>query len=397
MSDPSIPRIPSVRSPVGALARRSAIDAARANEPQSWGQALQRYTQHRTQPIHPAVLTPSVPSKFGMYNEAVKPVEFHPIRQEYTNPEREHVTRAREKLREKQHVETAQWREDHLANHKGYHVLTGVRQPTTNAEVSTALNYEETKHRTKVMTLPNGKRSFSYTPLPTHPPAREYDIINNSMAFEGSAERLAEAEKRPVPLHSRSAKEAREYNILNNRYQFEDHNARAAREQKANDARLREKYFASSHYNPVTLQFVHPQEEARYQIAKAQASASHGQQQLAQLPPRMKRAEGQCYDIIAPGIVKDPLQLTVTYERPAELQRAAHQMKYSKEREIQSRDLTLDTITAQRSTNRVSSKRYEQQLKRGHDIVSNKPIAFKQSTISTQPSRSSEGESKTGE
>jgi hypothetical protein len=364
--------MPESASPVGALARRHHNQALKASEPKSWGEALQRYDASRHAPAHPALLAPVPPSKHGVYNCAIKPPEFNPVRQVYADPAREQAARANESQMSAEQVVAAQWKVDHTANHKGYNILNGELK-TTNTTVAASIEREDTKHRTKVTPTADGKRLISFTQPATHPPRREYNILTNAVAFEGSAERLAKAEARPIPLHNRSMKEAREYNILTNRYQYEPHAARAERESKANDAKLREKYFAASHYNPVTLQFVHPAEEARFQAAKAVAQASHGQGQLANLPPRIKRSEGQCYDILAPGLVKDAAQLHVTYDVPAEKQRATRQHSHEVERVVRTRDLTLDQQAAMKSANRVSTKRYEEQLTRGYDLLSNQP------------------------
>ena len=373
---------------------RSQALAAKASEPRSWAESVQRYSAARTQPSHPSVMSPPRPSKTGVFNLTASPAVFNPVAQRFTSPDRERATAEAELAAADQARRDSAHRRDHQANHKGYNILSGVREPTSNAAVAAALTAQDQAHPTKVRIDPaTGHRIISFHYPPAHPPAREYNIVTNHECFVDSAEKLAEmdARGRVLPRHNKHDLERREYNILNNRYQQppgpagnsaaggadsgaavpETHEDRFAREQRALEQSLRAKYFATRHYDPISLRFVHPAEESRYQEEKSVAQATHGQMQLRSYPPSIKRSEGLLYDILAPNIIKDQEQLSVYYLSRERAARAAHQKSFEMNRSVAARDVAAEDRAATKSANRVSTRRYEEQINRGHDIVTN--------------------------
>lgn len=380
MSDATVAAAPAaaaapsvmVSPPRTEAVKRQERQRSKQAEPSSWGEALQRYHSARTTPAHPALLSPTVPSKAGAFNSTLTPAAFNPLRGSYTSPQRESAVRDAESKAAAAARAQAQQRRDHQAYQHGYDIVSGARVATTNAVVNARLTALDNSHSTKVTVDPaTGARLISVSFPPSHPPARDYNILTNTPTFTDSAARLAEADRTVPPLHNRALKEQREYNILTNHYQLEPHSPRARREAAANEAALRDRYFSSAHYNPVTLQFVHPAEEARYQEARAAASASHGQHQLAKLPPSLKRGEGRVYDIVAPNTVKDPAQLAAYYEQPERRAREAHQLRYECDRRTQIRDVAADDAAQRRALARVSDQRHGAPLQRGFEIITN--------------------------
>jgi hypothetical protein len=371
--------MPSLKSP-SAMERRAAAAALRASEPSSWGSALQRYEASRTQPAHlDALLHPAVPSKTGVFNKTHVPVSFNPLRQTYVEESKEQSVRAAEHAAAAEARQRAQRMRDHLANEHGYDIVSGARRDTTNAALAAKLTREDTSHPTRVSVDPaTGQRNIQFNFPPSHPPVREYNILNNTPVFEGSAARLAAAEARRLAAaqasHSKAAVEGREYDIVSTKYHV-DHARRAHEESLQNEAQLRDRFYAQAHYNPVALQFVNAAEEKRWQEERAAAAAKHGQAQLAAWPASMKRSEGLLYDIVAPARIKDAPQLAQYYELPERAARLAHQRPHESERLARARDATADSVAARRSAARISTQRYEAQLRRGFDAVTNAPFA----------------------
>jgi len=359
-----------------ALARRQAAEQARASEPKSWGAALQRYAAGRTEVAHPELLHPAVPRKAGAFNKTHVPVEFNPLRQTYTEESKEQAERGREAQAAAEARVHAQRKRDHLVDARGFNIVTGQRHATSNRALADRLTREDNSHPTRVSIDPaTGQRNITFHFPPSHPPAREYNILTHHAVFEGSAERAAAAEKRTAAsTHSKAAIESRPYDLISTRYK-QDHERRAHEEALATEALLRDKYFAQNHYNPIALQFVNATEEQRYQEARAAASAQHGQAQLAAWPASMKRSEGLLYDIVAPARVKDAPQLAAYYEKPEREARQAHQLPHVAERRAHAADVSADSLAARRSAARISTRRYEEQMRRGYDAVTNAPFA----------------------
>ena len=373
--------------------KREQAQRAKASEPQSWGEAVRRYDGARTAPAnHAALLSPTVPLKQGQFNSTLVLSAFNPVAQVYTSAAKEAaVLRAeREALASLQ--SQAAWRRDHLANHRGFELLSGVRVPTTNAEVDALLTRQDESHATKIREVVDPltgapKRVVEFNYPPTHPRPRDYDIVTTHDRFVESGARLAAEDYRSRPGQGgpKWDREARDINILSNRYQTPGvgaraddrpvHEPRAAREAAEEAAMLRERYFALRHYDPLKVQFVHPEEEKRYQAEKASSMAAHGQLQLAGLPPKAKRSEGRLYDIVAPVRVKDPAQLAAFYEQPERLRRQRHQLPFEHNRLVAARDEHKEHVASAASANRISTRRYEQQFQRGHDILSNEPLS----------------------
>lgn len=378
---PAAPAAPLSPARTKAFLRTQAL-AAKQSEPKSWAESVQRYDAARTQPAHPIMLSPPRPSKSGVFNQSLAPAVFNPVAQRFTSPERESAVAAAESQSAAQARRDSAYRRDHLANHKGYNILSGVREPTSNAAVAAQLTRQDNAHPTKVRVDPTtGERIVSFQFPASHPPAREWNILTNHTAFIDSADKLSKLDAKSLPSqHSKHELERREFNLISNRYQpppgidpatVETHEQRFEREQRALESSLRSKYFASRHYDPVSLRFVHPSEEARYQEEKSVAQATHGQLQLSAYPPSIKRSEGLLYDIISPNLIKDPAQLAEYYLKPERAARAAHQQAFEMNRTVAARDVAAEDRAARKSANRVSTRRYEQQMQRGHDIVTN--------------------------
>jgi len=403
-SSSSSSSLPAPRSPVGALARHQAAIAARQQEPKSWAEATQRYHSSRTAPAHPSLLSPSVPSKHGVFNRTLSPSAFNPVRGTYVNPSLEAEARQREEKESELSRERARYVRDHEPYHKGFDTLTGVTVPTLNREVAAQLAAADSAHPTKVSVDPiTGQRSISFTHPSSHPPPRDYDIINLHMQFADSAARLAaeDAEaKRKIELRNSTKQskvnvEKRDFDIIKQRYTEGDHDARVAAESAAAADELRRRYYRTSHYNPVQCVFTNPHEESRYQAERLALCASQGFLQQSALPPRIRRSEGQLYDIFRPSIVKDPIAVARYIDEPAKRARLSHARALMHERSMVLASESREEKQARRSYNRVSTRRYEEQIKRGTDIITNQPFnatstSTKNTSQSTQTRRSSQ-------
>lgn len=383
---PPAPSIPLPPAPTVAYKREQAA-LAKQSEAQSWGESVRRYDAARTQPLHPALLHPTVPHKSGLYNNTLVPPPFNPVAQRWTDSARENAAFASEQSALADLQRNAAYRRDHLANHKGFDMLSGVRVATTNLEVDAMLTRQDSSHPTKIhIDKLSGKRIIEFNFPPTHPRARDYDLITTKDRFVESAERLEKIDLAAAPGKGgpRHTAESRDFNIVSNNFQRvgvgirsydrEIHDERSLEERSRNSQELREKYYELRHYNPLTTQFYHPDEEKRFQNEKKFASASHGQLALSALPPSIKRSEGLQYDILAPVRIKDSQQLQTYYEINERTRREAHQLPFQYQRMVQQRDIQMEHAAAVASANRISTRRYEEQFKRGHDIVSNEPL-----------------------
>lgn len=202
--------------------------------------------------------------------------------------------------------------------------------------------------------------------------AVDYNLISN-LPFDvhhwARPDRRPRCVQRPPPRQrSVPAYEVKDFNIVTNRYDREhqvkskrDHNL-ALLEATHKDAKL-------NRFNPVTQQYNDPHnEECARTCDDARGVEQHLRAQ-AQLPPSFKGRETSFYNMVThekhdPGMLK-------LHDDAQTSRNDRYRNRYISEHNWHAQDIKGDHITNVRKLNRAAPERFEEETRRGYDIISN--------------------------
>lgn len=131
------------------------------------------------------------------------------------------------------------------------------------------------------------------------------------------------------------------------------------------------KFMKRCPFNPVSQQFTDPRYEERFEAAKQARHAQGVHQAAEQLPDSIRTREAACYGILSHDIYDgDRLDLDDAIEQDRLNKFCAY--RYTYERRMREQDLEHEQAEHVRREARFAPEKFEEEKKRGYDILDNK-------------------------
>jgi hypothetical protein len=327
----------------------------------SWGEDLQRYqAQKHHAPVIERQEHYTRKSK-GLHLDKTGTRDFDIISNTIPNPatrESFHSTQAR--LTET-HIKRGIAKEMSAANH-GYNILS--MQPRfgmSDDAIRTMGGNQEQR----------GKRMFDI-------PENYHIITMEPKRQEVLDAEVAEAEK---AIRRTSRRPRRATNIVNHRYLVDNDN-RAAADEEERRRRLDIIADASSKFNPVSGKFRRLETEEADLLKKSSAEAKQREvvaNHTYQVSTLVGRSEGHAYDIVCNHLYNPDYVLNLERERSRGIpQRAKLRQEWEQQRDV---DEAMREDDARRAESRTKPERINEVLRRGHELLSNKPFGLSQEEV----------------
>ncbi|CAE7270565.1 truC [Symbiodinium natans] len=217
-----------------------------------------------------------------------------------------------------------------------------------------------TKERTK-----DGRGNFPQT-------AVDYNILSN-MPFRDH--HWAKPDERPH-LKEKSPRGrkvpaflCKDFDIINNRY-LDNHSEKLRQEKHVNLLEATDKHMAKNAYDPLVGKFIDPYREERLKSIDHTREVEIAMRGNAQFPPSYKGRETAAYGILSHETYDaDMLRLFDTMQKE---RTDRYKNRYIVDHNFHARDIKGDHIREVRQLNRVAPERYEEQRRRGYDIIDGK-------------------------
>jgi len=217
-----------------------------------------------------------------------------------------------------------------------------------------------TKERTK-----DGRGHFPQT-------AVDYNILSN-MPFQ--EHHWAKHEERPR-LKEKSPRVrkvpaflCKDFDIINNRY-LDNHSDKLRQEKHVNLLEATDKHMARNAYDPLVGKFIDPYREERLKSIDDTREVEIVMRGNAKVPPSYKGRETAAYGIVSHETYdSDMLHLFDTLQKE---RTDRYKNRHIIDHNFHARDIKGDHIREVRQLNRVAPERYEEQRRRGYDIIDGK-------------------------
>lgn len=202
----------------------------------------------------------------------------------------------------------------------------------------------------------------------------DYNILSNLPA---NVHHWAKPELRPV-VRERAPKarevpanSIKDYHIITNKY-LEGHEEKRAREKELHLLEAAQKYRKHNRMDPLNQQLNDPREENLMQTADDARQVEVVERQRAQLPPSYRVRPSEHYNFVTHEVY-DPDVLR--WQDFAEDERhERYKNRYIVEHNIHVQDVRKDRTTELRKLQRVAPERFEEERRRGFDIVTNERV-----------------------
>lgn len=158
----------------------------------------------------------------------------------------------------------------------------------------------------------------------------------------------------------------REFNIINNNFSS-NHDDRLRQEYESTKQTMVKKYWDTHKFDIIRQEHYDDAAESGEREREFQASRVHGLAQAAKLPKSMRYSEGRSYDILNHEVKDDELIKISLMKGTLEHNRLT-KYKDMQRQQVEAGKLEYDRWE-QRHMQRVSYKRWEEQIERGYDFV----------------------------
>eukprot|EP00747_Dinoflagellata_sp_TGD_P164192 gnl/TRDRNA2_/TRDRNA2_183756_c0_seq1.p1 gnl/TRDRNA2_/TRDRNA2_183756_c0~~gnl/TRDRNA2_/TRDRNA2_183756_c0_seq1.p1 ORF type:complete len:580 (-),score=86.22 gnl/TRDRNA2_/TRDRNA2_183756_c0_seq1:215-1954(-) len=160
----------------------------------------------------------------------------------------------------------------------------------------------------------------------------------------------------------------KDYNIVTNRY-LDDHEEKITRDKDLNLLEATQKYMKSNRLDPVTQQFADPRNEVRVRAAEDAREVEITMRYEAAHPPCYKGRTTAHYDMLSHHVHNKGMLDAL--EAAEEERTERYRNRYIVEHNLHAQDIKGDHVEHSRKINRVAHERYEEDKRRGFDIVTN--------------------------
>eukprot|EP00435_Cladocopium_sp_Y103_P024189 s49_g5.t3 len=216
------------------------------------------------------------------------------------------------------------------------------------------------KERTK-----EGKGNFPDT-------AVDYNILSN-LPFKdqhwATKDRRPRMKEKSPRIRKRPAFLCKDFDIVTNRY-LDNHSEKLRQEKRVNLLEATEKHMKTNAFDPLVGKFVDPLVEERVKSIDDAREVEINMRGDAKFPPSYKGRETAAYGIVSHETHdKDMLRLYDTLEKE---RTGRFKNRHIVDHNFHAQDIKGDHINELRQLNRVAPERYEEQRRRGYDIIDGK-------------------------
>ena len=334
---------------------------AAPKEPGSWAELVRGYRREKVKlQWKPEELPPK--KYVTTFEKSREQRVFDPILQRFRNNKTETTRRDHERMYATSVLNKA--RDTQLATGQPYDILNHSmkrrQKPVVHAVRDEALEREMQLRRSNV----------------------DYNVISNKPLAE---HHFAHPDKRPPSKPTESEKKfvkrKREYDILSGRY-LNNHNLRKSKDVRASKNRAAKLFWQTHDFNPVNCTFYDREKEDAFVKVRQAFENTHGEVQNMKLPPRIRLAEGNLYNIMTME-VKNPEEME-HYEYHSN--NRFNSTKDAMERDIRKRMEDKYDLCETRKLNKVAAKRFEEMTANGFDLVTGQSFYGKNSKPLYRPS-----------
>ena len=223
-----------------------------------------------------------------------------------------------------------------------------------------------------------GRRNIinGYGGPPKTPPVQRMEQIRDNHIISNVAtaaykhlpilydEAFTEANRQPRRREPKSTGDGRDMDIISNKY-FKDDKERKEKEYIELRQTCHDRYWKGRDMHPVLQTYYHDDKEATYQAQRETLSRIHGGAKMRRLPLSIRYSEGASYNIINHEVGDDPEKLKTAMTMQIRSQN--RQKRASIESDMRARGQELHDKHDSRKLDRVSYRRYQDQLERGYD------------------------------
>jgi hypothetical protein len=217
---------------------------------------------------------------------------------------------------------------------------------------------------------PHDKKGMNVFP-DTYQGRVDFNILSNRGFDE---HHWAREDERPMPpLKLPRAREVpsflqREFNIVSNRY-GEHHDEKTMRDDQLKKLEFTAKDHARNRFNPVTQTYRNHEEEDRMKHMEAVHAQEIIERKESQQPPMARHRPSAYFNPVNHAFIDEERIKWV--DLADDERKLRYRTRYIAEHDAHNRDLAKDHQDQQRRMNTIHFDRYKQQIKRGHDIISN--------------------------
>jgi hypothetical protein len=334
--------------------------------PASWAELVRDYRREKVQLSWDPAKVPK--NKYvTTYEKSRAERVFDPILQSFRNPETESIRRGTERTFATAVMNKA--RETQLATGQPFDILnhTVKRQETTFEHA-----IQDTAEHRELQKIIQKRR--------THV---DYNVISNKPLAE---HHFDHPDKRPpsesTVAPSASVARKRDYDILSNRY-LNRNGLRQAKDKAAQKDRAARLFWQTHDFHPVNCTFYDRDKEDAFVKVREAFESTHGEVQQAKLPPRIRLAEGNLYNIIQPQVIKNQEEMMhYDYRNNNKFNSTKDVM----ERSIRKRMEDKSDLAETRKLNKVASQRFEEMTANGFDLVTGQNFFGKNAKKMYRPS-----------
>eukprot|EP01031_Cornospumella_fuschlensis_P033409 gene33409-40416_t len=218
-------------------------------------------------------------------------------------------------------------------------------------------------------------------PRPTHilTNLQYEDHINAPLLDDGT---YTLTKFRPSTVRAKtSIAQTREFNVISNEYKV-DHDRRRLEDFEKLKTHLLKKYWDHHDYDMIKGRFYSPEKQKMYEEHLETIKSVQGAAQMERLPPSLKYSDGNSYNLLTHDVYdQEKLNSTLTVtnrslNRVKKLQKEAEQ-KSKGEQEAQAKQ--------QLHMNRIKFQRWEQQVDRGYNFITNQVVQEAPAPLPSRP------------
>ena len=158
----------------------------------------------------------------------------------------------------------------------------------------------------------------------------------------------------------------REFNVITNQFS-ENHEARLKNEYADLKKGMLERYWAKHDFDPVIGEYYDDKKEEDFRAARHALTKTWGEAQAARLPASYAESEGKAYDILT-LTTKDEDKLRKALKKDIKKNNRLNKFKGLTHKQVEKGKADYDRAVEKRM-NRVSYKRFEEDIERGYDFV----------------------------
>lgn len=330
----------------------------------TWSQEIKNYEREKRRVVDQGFVSGPQLRLSGGIVQAQERV-FDPLLQRYRDPETEYRQRVAEETARVSHLNRAQ--DIQILREQPFHVInqTSKLEAIAPGEDPARLGGNGTLGETQ--RTKQGRLIYPRS-------ATDYNIMSN---LPLAVHHWAPPEDRPQmkDRHPTSrlvpAFAVKDYNIVTNRY-LDKHESKASMERKLNILEATQKHMKTGAFDPLTQQFADPRAEATIRTCDHAREVEMVLRAQSRVPPSYKGRESEFFGMISHEAKnKDMLHLYDTLEQE---RKERFKNRYIVEHNFHAQDIKGDHIREARRLNRVAVERFEEPVKRGYDIIENKPF-----------------------